>query len=77
MRSARRRGDLESKGSPEGRRGIGPSTCQIEVSQLEICNNGIDDNGDGLIACADPTCAAAARLAHPAPFAARESRTNW
>ena len=27
---------------------------------MEICNNGIDDNGNGLIDCADPDCASAA-----------------
>jgi len=30
--------------------------CQGVLGQ-EICNNGIDDNGDGFIDCADPDCA--------------------
>ncbi len=32
----------------------------IDDRQLEICNNGIDDDGNGLIDCADPKCATAA-----------------
>src|SRR5205823_6417749 len=45
-------------------KGINPASegaMHIEVSafvnrQLEICNNGIDDNGNGLVDCADPAC---------------------
>jgi hypothetical protein len=29
----------------------------VNDRQLEICNNGIDDDGNGLIDCADPKCA--------------------
>jgi len=33
------------------------STVCNPPSQPEICNDGIDNNGDGLIDCADPDCA--------------------
>lgn len=29
---------------------------QVQFVQAEICNNGIDDNGNSLIDCADPAC---------------------
>jgi hypothetical protein len=34
--------------------------------QVEICNNGIDDDGNGLIDCADPACFGVAGCAAPA-----------
>jgi hypothetical protein len=39
--------------------GQGPVTVTLSTacaSSIEICNNGIDDNCDGLIDCADPQC---------------------
>jgi hypothetical protein len=37
--------------------GAGPVTVTLSTpKQMEICNNGIDDNGNGLIDCADPEC---------------------
>jgi hypothetical protein len=37
--------------------GQGPLTVTLSTPTLpEICNNGIDDNGNGLIDCADPDC---------------------
>jgi hypothetical protein len=38
----------------------GPFTLQIDCgfnATVEVCNNGADDDGDGLIDCADPNCA--------------------
>ena len=35
----------------------GPTDCQLDPTQCEeLCNNGIDDDGDGLIDGADPNC---------------------
>ena len=34
---------------------------------VEICDNGIDDNGDGLVDCEDPTCAALPICRPPLP----------
>jgi hypothetical protein len=31
-------------------------SCAPPAQKKEICNNGIDDDGNGLIDCADPTC---------------------
>jgi len=40
--------------------GQGSVTVTLTTPNMtEICNNGIDDNGNGLIDCADPDCAAA------------------
>ncbi len=37
--------------------GQGPVTVTLSTgTMMEICNNGIDDNGNGLIDCADPEC---------------------
>jgi hypothetical protein len=35
----------------------GPFTLGLSCQIPEICNNGVDDNGDGLADCADPQCA--------------------
>ncbi|MCB0502964.1 MAG: hypothetical protein KDD32_09780, partial [Bacteroidetes bacterium] len=32
-------------------------SCEDETTSIEICNNGIDDDGDGNIDCADGDCA--------------------
>ncbi len=31
--------------------------AQVRFVQVEICGNGVDDNADGLVDCADPDCA--------------------
>ena len=36
----------------------GPFTLGVSCDLPEICSNGADDNGNGLIDCADPQCAA-------------------
>ncbi len=39
--------------------GNGPMTINVSAfvnRQAEICNNGIDDDGNGLVDCADPAC---------------------
>jgi hypothetical protein len=37
--------------------GQGPVTVTLSTAHVkEICNNGVDDNGNGLIDCADPDC---------------------
>src|SRR6478735_10222192 len=41
------------------------SLTQAQVTKAaEICNNGKDDDGDGLIDCADPDCAASSLCEH-------------
>jgi hypothetical protein len=35
--------------------------------EVEICDDGIDNDGDGLIDCADPDCSAAPNCASPPP----------
>jgi hypothetical protein len=41
-------------------KGQGPITVTLSTPTMkEICNNGVDDNGNGLIDCADPDCASA------------------
>ncbi|MBL4657500.1 MAG: hypothetical protein JKX73_05825, partial [Flavobacteriales bacterium] len=30
--------------------------CGFNIHAQEICNNGVDDNGDGLVDCYDPLC---------------------
>jgi len=38
-------------------KGQGPLTVTLATAHVkEICNNGVDDNGNGLIDCADPDC---------------------
>jgi hypothetical protein len=38
-------------------KGQGPVTVTLSTpTKKEICNNGVDDNGNGLIDCADPDC---------------------
>jgi hypothetical protein len=38
-------------------KGQGPVTVTLSTAHVpEICNNGVDDNGNGLIDCADPDC---------------------
>ena len=40
--------------------GQGPVTVTLSTPKsMEICDNGVDDNGDGLIDCADPECVSA------------------
>ncbi|PKN54846.1 MAG: hypothetical protein CVU56_24420 [Deltaproteobacteria bacterium HGW-Deltaproteobacteria-14] len=34
--------------------------CSCEPEQVELCGNGVDDDGDGLIDCNDPDCAGVA-----------------
>lgn len=41
------------------------SPCKIQ--QPEICDNGIDDDGDGLIDCADPDCLSCSSPCGPIP----------
>jgi hypothetical protein len=51
--------------NPTGGASLGtPSSAVLtivdnEATSTEICTNGIDDNGDGLIDCNDPLCASA------------------
>lgn len=49
-----------------------PGNCEGEQ---EICRNGLDDDGDGLTDCADPTCSRDARCTCPAelPLACGDS----
>jgi len=39
---------------------------QVEVA-MEICDDGADNNGDGLIDCADPSCAQTSQCVAPSP----------
>ncbi len=39
---------------------LSSATAQVDFIVYEICNNGIDDNGDGKIDCADTDCLGAA-----------------
>ena len=42
---------------PFEKQGQGPLTVTLSTAtQMEICNNGVDDNGNGLIDCADSEC---------------------
>jgi len=40
------------------RTGIGEVTVSVYDPLVELCDDGVDDNGDGRVDCADPSCAA-------------------
>ncbi len=48
------------------RPGLVSATCNGTSTPQEICDNGIDDDGDGLADCADPDCSYASNCAPPA-----------
>ncbi len=48
---------------------VSPLVWEIDVMPAEICNNGIDDDGDGLVDCADAQCASDTACACNTPFA--------
>ncbi|MFK8103422.1 MAG: LamG-like jellyroll fold domain-containing protein [Saprospiraceae bacterium] len=55
--------------------GVSPPCCyNFEVITCsEICNNGIDDDGDGLIDCLDPECEPTVDIIEPAPACINET----
>ena len=50
-------GDFHFDGGAGGAGGTGGAGSTGSAAGFEDCTNGIDDNGDGLIDCADPYCA--------------------
>lgn len=50
------------------------TAVSLELLATEICNNGIDDDGDGLIDCADPGCALASNCSS---CGSSTHSTNW
>ena len=48
--------DFTSKEGPSTQRAYLEIEYTIDVLDLENCTNGIDDDGDGLVDCADPDC---------------------
>lgn len=52
---------------PDGGPGVPDSSSDPPKEGAEDCFNNVDDDGDGLVDCADPECAAKAQCAMPAP----------